>query len=88
MNSKDVTVIMPIHDVTKDFGAWFNKSILSIEQSIIKPGKLLLVCSDTTTIKEYMSGWDNKPSDVDVSIVYNDGNTSYCGNINFGVEFM
>ena len=86
MNSKDVTVIVPIHDVTKDFGVWFDKSILSIEQSRVKPGKLLLVCSDTTTIKEYMSGWDKKPSDVDVSIVYNGDKTSYCGHINFGVD--
>ena len=86
MNSKDVTVIVPIHDVTKDFGVWFDKSILSIEQSRIKPGKLLLVCSDTATIKEYMSGWDNKPSDVDVDIIYNGDKTSYCGHINFGVD--
>ena len=86
MNSKDVTVIVQIHDVTKDFGVWFDKSILSIEQSRVKPGKLLLVCSDTATIKEYMSGWNNKPSDVDVSIIYNGDKTSYCGNINFGVD--
>jgi hypothetical protein len=35
MNSKDVTVIIPIHDVTKDFGVWFDKSILSIEQFVL-----------------------------------------------------
>ena len=33
-----------------------------------------------------MSGWDNKPSDVDVDIIYNGDKTSYCGHINFGVD--
>ena len=41
MNSKNITVILPVHDVSGDFETWFKKAVTSIEQSQVKPGKLL-----------------------------------------------
>jgi len=37
MNSKDITIILPIHDVKGNFEEWFDKSIKSISQSLVKP---------------------------------------------------
>jgi len=89
MNSKDVTVILPVHDVSGDFDTWFKKAVVSVEQSQVKPGKIMIVCSDNPEVKSYMNkleqldGW---ASVVKIEIVYNDGDTSYCGQINYGVN--
>ena len=85
MNSKDITVILPIHDVSDDFNNWFPKAIKSLEQSKIKPGKLLVVCADEPSVKEFMDNWENT-SGVEHQIIYNNKHTDYCGQINFGVE--
>jgi hypothetical protein len=57
MNSKDITIILPVHDVSDDFNNWFPKSLKSLEQSQVKPGKLLIVCADENSIKEYMDNF-------------------------------
>ena len=36
MNSKDITIILPVHDVSDDFNNWFPKSLKSLEQSQIE----------------------------------------------------
>ena len=85
MNSKDITIILPVHDVSDDFNNWFPKSLKSLEQSQAKPGKLLIVCAENNSIKEYMSSLENTTG-IDTEIVYNDGDTTYCGQINLGVS--
>lgn len=85
MNNKNVTVILPIHDVSGNFNEWFDKAIKSLDQSNVKPGRLLLVCADNKEIKDYMSGWSS-PEGIETSVLYNDGDTDFCSQINFGVE--
>jgi hypothetical protein len=85
MNSKDVTVIIPIHDVSGNFNEWFDKAIKSLDQSKVKPGKLLLVCADKPEIIDYMSKWSPVEGIVS-TILYNDGDTDFCGQVNFGVD--
>lgn len=85
MNSKDITIILPIHDVSDDFNNWFPKSLKSLELSVVKPGKLLIVCADDNSIKEYMDKLEN-PTGIETEIIYNNKDTSYCGQINFGVS--
>ena len=36
MNSKDITIILPVHNVSGDFKDWFDKSIKSVQQSVEK----------------------------------------------------
>jgi hypothetical protein len=87
MNSKNITVILPVHDVSGDFETWFKKAVTSIEQSQVKPGKLMVVCSDNSEVKSYMDKWE-QPKDLNVEVVRNNGDTSYCGQINYGVGLM
>ena len=75
MNSKDITIILPVHDVSDDFNNWFPKSIKSLEQSQVKPGKLLIVCADSNPIKEYMGTLENN-SGIETEIIYNDKDTN------------
>ena len=85
MNSKDVTVILPVHEVSGKFNEWFTKAISSINQSVVKPGKLLVVCADNKEVRSFMDQWE-KPEGLDVNVEYNGGDTSFCGQINLGVE--
>lgn len=87
MNNNDITTILPIHDVSDDFNPWFDRAIKSLEQSILKPGKLLLVCAEEDSIKEFITKWE-APSGIDTEIIYNDKSTDFCGQINFGVEHV
>jgi hypothetical protein len=55
MNNTDVTVILPIHSVDGKFEEWFSKSIKSLEQTQVKPGRLSLVCADNKKVKDFMA---------------------------------
>jgi|TARA_R110000824_G_scaffold14914_2_gene63157 hypothetical protein len=85
MNNTDITVILPIHNVSGKFEEWFSKAIKSIELSQVRPGKLLLVCADNKEVRTFMDSWES-PEYITTSILYNDGETNYCGQINFGVD--
>lgn len=85
MKNENVSVILPVHDVSGDFDVWFKKAIRSVEQSVVKPNNLLVVCADNEEIKNYMDSWE-KPTDLGLSILYNDDKTDYCGQVNYGVD--
>ena len=88
MKNENVSVILPVHDVSGDFDVWFKKAIRSVEQSVVKPTTLLVVCADNKDVKSYMESWEKLSAapEINVSIIYNDGKTDYCGQINYGVE--
>ena len=44
MNSKNITTLIPLHELSPVFTEWFNKCIKSIEQAKDKPGKILFIC--------------------------------------------
>ena len=50
MKNKKVSVILPVHDVSGDFDVWFKKAIKSVEQSVVKPSNLLIVCADNEDV--------------------------------------
>ena len=85
MKNKQVSVILPVHDVSGDFDVWFKKAIKSVVQSVVKPNNLMVVCADNKDVKAYMDSWE-KPEDLSVSILYNSDKTDYCGQVNFGVD--
>ena len=68
MNSKNITVILPVHDVSGDFDTWFKKAVTSVQQSQVKPGKLMIVCSDNSEVKSYMDKWE-QPEGINIEYV-------------------
>tara|TARA_R110000824_G_scaffold42265_3_gene124708 strand:- start:1803 stop:2600 length:798 start_codon:yes stop_codon:yes gene_type:complete len=84
MNNTDITVILPIHDVSGKFNEWFPKAIKSLEQSQVKPGHLLVICAENKDNKNFMESWV-APDGISTKILYNDGESDYCSQINFGV---
>ena len=85
MNNTDITVILPIHNVSGKFKEWFPKAITSLEQSHVKPGHLLLVCADNKEVKDFMESWV-APEGISTKILYNNDTTDYCSQINLGVD--
>ena len=81
----DITVILPIHDVSGDFDTWFNKSIKSVVNQVVKPTKLLIVRASSEEIDNYFNTWET-PEGLNVEIIENKGETDFCSQINFGVE--
>ena len=73
MNNTDITVILPIHNVSGKFKEWFPKAITSLEQSHVKPGHLLLVCADNKEVKDFMESWV-APEGISTKILYNNEN--------------
>jgi len=85
MNSKDITIILPIHDVKGNFEEWFDKSIKSISQSLVKPNKLIIVCKETEDTKSFFDKWTS-PTEIQSEIIYNNDKSDFCSQVNIGVE--
>ncbi len=85
MNSKDITIILPVHNVSGDFKDWFDKSIKSVQQSVEKPNKISIVCKDNEENKSFFESWE-KPQDINVEIEYNTGKSDFCSQVNLGVD--
>ena len=76
MNSKDITIILPIHDVKGNFEEWFDKSIKSISQSLVKPNKLIIVCKETEDTKSFFDKWTS-PTEIQSEIIYNNDKSDF-----------
>lgn len=79
---KDITVLLPVHKLDKEYQEMLSKAIQSVEQfhddvilSIIGPNE---VVGDLT--KEGLS------DKLDINIVLNDGDTGFCSQINVGID--
>lgn len=79
---KDITVLLPVHKLDKEYQEMLSKAIQSVEQfhddvilSIIGPNE---VVGDLT--KEGLS------DKLDINIVVNDGDTGFCSQINVGID--
>lgn len=82
----DITVIIPVHELTEVTEKYFKNAIKSIEEQAVKPDKVLIVAkSDKDLIKKLSDFNYDKISDL-VSIVENDGDTDPCSQINLGVQ--
>lgn len=79
---KDITVILPIHKLDKEYREMLSKAVQSVEQfhddvklSIVGPKE---VVGDLTK-----GGLSDK---LDVNITINDGETDFCSQINLGID--
>ena len=79
---KDITVILPIHILDKEYKEMLSKAVQSVEQfhddvilSIVGPKN---VVGDLTK-----AGISDK---LDINIIINDGDTDFCSQLNVGIE--
>ena len=82
---KDLTIILPIHLMGEKTDDLFKNAIKSINtQTVEEKPKLLVVRSNDLKVKNFLDQFDFEG--LDVEIVENDGDTSFMGQINFGVN--
>ena len=85
MNSKNITVLIPLHNLSNNFSEWFGKCVKSIEQAKDKPGQIIFICPKTDEFEKFFSSWEC-PKGLNHSIIYNETKTDFCSQINLGVE--
>lgn len=82
---KDLTIILPIHSMNEKTDDLFKNAIKSITtQTVTDKPKLLVVRSGDLKVKNYLESFDF--TGLEVEIIENDGDTTFTGQINFGVE--
>jgi len=82
---KDLTIILPIHVTNEKTDDLFKNAIKSITtQTVEDKPKLLIVRSNDLKLKNYLDKFDFE--NLDVEIIENLDDTSFMGQVNFGVE--
>jgi len=82
---KDLTIILPIHLMNEKTDELFKNAVKSIKtQTIEDKPKLLVVRSNDLKVKNFLDSYDFES--LDVTIVENTEDTSFMGQVNFGVE--
>lgn len=82
----NITVILPIHEITTDIEKYFALAIVSINNQIVMPDELLIVTTPDAGLKAFLEGFDYGAIKPYVRIVVNNGNTDFPSQFNFGVQ--
>jgi hypothetical protein len=84
--SKNVTVIIPLHDINDNTKPLFANAIKSIHDQVVKPGKVMVVVPKASDAFDFAKGYDYDSIKDLVTVVENDGNTDFASQMNFGVD--
>ena len=82
----NITVIIPVHEVQNNMSDLLKKSVNSVASQKTKPKELLIVHSNNEELKKFLTEFDFGETKDYVRLVENDGDTSFQGQINYGVE--
>ena len=89
MKSKQVTVILPVHEITDQVEKWFPLSIQSINEQKELPSSVLVVCPKeiSSKLEKLLTNENNSNIKNILKFLINDtGNYGFCDQINFGVS--
>jgi hypothetical protein len=82
----EITVLLPVHELTDETRKLFGNAIKSVEDQFVLPDALLVIVPKGSDVAKEMMGFDfGKIKDI-VTVVENDGDTDFSSQINFGVE--
>ena len=81
---KDITVIIPVHEVSGNFETYFKRAIQSIENQVTPVEEVLIVHSNDKEVVDWFKNWDNDK--LNFRLVSNDGKHDFCSQVNLGVE--
>lgn len=84
--SKKVTVIIPLHDINDNTKPLFANAIKSIEDQVVKPGKVMIVVPKSSDAALFANEFDYASIKDLVTVVENDGNTDFSSQMNYGVD--
>jgi hypothetical protein len=81
----NITVIIPVHELQDNMEFFFNRAINSVSGQKIKPSELLIVRSKDEELKKFLDSFDYGEIKDITRIVENDGDTSFQGQMNYGI---
>ena len=79
---KNITVILPIHDLKGEYNEMFSRAILSVEQ--FHDDVSLLLVGPKNVLGDLKK--DSISDKLDVNIVINEGDAGFCSQVNLGID--
>lgn len=79
---KNITIMLPIHEMGTDYDTMFFKAIESVEE-FYEDVKLNIICPPE--VKEYISK-TSLSDKLEYNFIINDGKTDFCSQINLGIS--
>lgn len=86
MERTNISVILPVHELTEETRPLFGNAIKSVELQKVRPDYLLIVVPKGSDLAEELKAADYGALTGTVVIVENDGPTDFASQINFGVS--
>ena len=80
----NITVLIPVHELTDITKPYFDNCILSLVNQSEQPDAVGVIVPKGSEVNEYLKSYDFKG--LNVTIMENDGDTNFASQINFGVE--
>lgn len=87
--NNDITVIIPVHEITEEEKGYIQKAVDSVGNQEESPQELMFVINgNDDTIETYLNDELTYPDGLKekVNIVKNTGKTDFCSQINYGVS--
>ena len=85
--SNNITVIIPIHELSDNLEDYLKKSVLSVAEQTTLPTELLIVSAKNKELKTFLNKFDFGAVKDITRIVENDNeDTSFQSQINYGVN--
>jgi len=84
--NKDITVIIPLHEINETTEGLYSNAITSIEKQLVKPTSVMIVTPKGGSASEFAKNFNYGSISELVSVVENDGETDFSSQMNFGVK--
>jgi hypothetical protein len=85
-NKTDITVIIPVHNITEETGKSFANAVKSVSEQFVRPDALMIVAPAKSETLNWLKDFDYGEIKDIVTIVENDGETDFASQMNFGVS--
>ena len=85
--SNNITVIIPIHELSDNLEDYLKKSVLSVAEQTTLPTELLIVSAKNKELKTFLNKFDfGAVKDITRSVENDNEDTSFQSQINYGVN--
>lgn len=82
----NISVILPVHEVTEDTKQLLNNAITSVKEQIVRPDTLIIVVPKGSEAYKHIKSLDLGDFKDSVVIAENEGETDFASQVNFGVS--
>lgn len=83
---KEISVIIPLHEVNSTIEAYFENAVKSVEEQFVRPTSLVIVTPKGSEAYKFATSFDYKGVSDIVKVIENDGRTDFSSQVNFAVS--